>query len=141
MSYPSAVQMTMDLLEAKSHIKNGKVRNNYRNSDPNTSKLAGERALIRAGSQRHSLLLVYMNEANKHEFPQRGLTDEEAGNLSGLSKKPKCCYWKRCSELRMLDLIMPNGEHRLSSANEKQMVCILTKRGLDLLKSMYGVKE
>ena len=127
MSYHFANQLTMDFVEPSQ---------NYRNADPETSKTAGKNAGIRAGSQRHIILLSYFEESQRQEFPTLGLTDEEAGNVSGLSRKPKCCYWKRCSELRELGLIVPNGEKRNSSANELQMVCIITNKGIDLLKKI-----
>ena len=127
MSYHFASQMTMDFVEPGQ---------NYRNTDPETSKTAGKSAGIRAGSQRHSILLAYFAESQRQEFPTLGLTDEEAGNVSGLSQKPKCCYWKRCSELRELGLIIPNGEKRNSSVNELQMVCIITNTGISMLKKI-----
>ena len=132
MNYPSAVQLTMNLESFKRNT--AKEPPNYRRSDPETPKSAGKSAKIRAGTQRHALLLAYLIESELEEFPTRGLTDEEAGNISRLSLKPKCCYWKRCSELREMGLIAPNGEQRHSSANEKQMVCIITSKGIRCIK-------
>ena len=127
MPFHYAAQLTMDFAEP---------RQNYRNTDPETSKTAGKSAGIRAGSQRHTILLAYFAESQRQEFPTLGLTDEEAGNISGLSRKTECCYWKRCSELRELGLIIPNGEKRNSSANELQMVCIITNSGIALLEKI-----
>ena len=79
MPFHYAAQMTMDFAEPGQ---------NYRNTDPETSKTAGKSAGIRAGSQRHTILLAYFAESQKQEFPTLGLTDEEAGNISGLAEKP-----------------------------------------------------
>ncbi len=91
----------------------------YRATDPRTSADAAKSASIRSGSQRAIILKVYADQPF-------GLTDEEAGDISGLSEKRKCCYWKRCSELRQMGLITPTGQLRISSANENQMVCVIT---------------
>lgn len=94
-----------------------------RKSDPHTSKAAGASAAMRAGSQKHILLQAYADLT-------AGLTDEEAGHNSGLARKPKCCYWKRCSELRQAGLIAVTGETRASSVGEQQQVCAITEAGL-----------
>jgi hypothetical protein len=93
-----------------------------RASDPRTSADAAKSASIRSGSQRAIILAAY---ASQHF----GLTDEEAGDISGLSENRKCCYWKRCSELRQMGLITPTGQQRKSSADENQMVCAITNNG------------
>jgi hypothetical protein len=94
----------------------------FRATDPGTSERAAKNASVRSGSQRHIILKVY------GDYPF-GLTDEEAGDISGLSENRKCCYWKRCSELRQMGFITPTGQHRKSSANENQMVCVITSYG------------
>jgi hypothetical protein len=89
---------------------------------------AGAKAMtVRAGSQRAILLAVY----NSNVY----LTDEEAGNVSGLSMLPKCCYWKRCSELRQAGYIRPTGKTRISSAGVEQQVCEITDEGSRVLSS------
>jgi hypothetical protein len=98
-------------------------RPNARRSDPGTSKAAGVSVAMRAGSQKHILLQAYADLT-------AGLTDEEAGHNSGLARKPKCCYWKRCSELRQAGLIAVTGETRASSVGEQQQVCAITEAGL-----------
>jgi len=64
------------------------------------------------------------------------MTDEEAGHASGLALLPKCCYWKRCSELRQAGYIATTGEVRPSSANVDQQVCSITEAGRDVLDSL-----
>lgn len=98
-----------------------------RKSDPNTSKAAGESVAMRSGSQKYILLQAYANATE-------GLTDEEAGTNSGLASKPKCCYWKRCSELRQAGYISTTGETRASSVGEQQQVCVITEEGRKLLR-------
>lgn len=91
-----------------------------RTTDPETSRKAGQQAKVRAGTQRHTLLEAYAQHG--------GLTDEEAGDVTGL-RRPGVCYWKRCSELRASGHIEPTGKTRLSSVGEAQMVCRLTELG------------
>jgi hypothetical protein len=84
---------------------------------------AGAKAMtVRAGSQRALLLGQY--------FMSEDLTDEEAGRLSGLDRKPKCCYWKRCSELRQAGYIQPTGETRMAWTGVIQQVCRITEAGV-----------
>ena len=101
----------------------------FRSTDPETSRAGAKDVKPRQGSQQALLLAVYAD----HKLT--GLTDEEAGDLSGLSQKPKCCYWKRCSELRAKGLIEETGETRLSSAGSEMRVCRVTADGLTLVRS------
>ena len=98
-----------------------------RTNDPETSTKAAQSLWVRSGSQRAKLLAQYAHDA---------MTDEEAGNASGLAMLPKCCYWKRCSELRQAGYIAPTGEVRQSSARVDQQVCSITQAGHDLLRSL-----
>lgn len=100
-----------------------------RNTDPATSRQAATNLSVRAGSQRHKLLAVYAQHS-------AGLTDEQAGQLSGLTELPRCCYWKRCSELRQAGYIVATWETRLSTAGEMQQVCAITEAGQDALDSI-----
>jgi hypothetical protein len=102
-----------------------------RTQDPNTSKTGALSMVVRAGSQRHTLLQAYNASTG-------GLTDEEAGNITGLSDSPRCCYWKRCSELRQAGYITPTGATRASTAGEAQQVCRITEAGLDALASIQA---
>jgi len=100
----------------------------FRSTDPATSRQGAQDVLPRRDSQQGQLLRVY------GENRIYGLTDEQAGDLSGLAKKPKCCYWKRCSELRQKGLIEDTGQEALSSAGSSMMVCRLTAKGAELLQ-------
>ena len=93
----------------------------FRNTDPETSVKGAQDVKPRRGSQAMLLLAEYAH--------RDGLTDEEAGLFSGLLSRPKCCYWKRCSELRAKGLIIPTGETRLSSAGSAMQVCAITAEG------------
>jgi hypothetical protein len=97
----------------------------FRSADPITSVLGAGEVKPRRRSQAMLLLAEYL---------QRGMTDEEAGMASGLALKPKCCYWKRCSELRAMGLIIPTGETRLSSAGSAMQVCEITQEGTEALR-------
>ena len=89
----------------------------FRNIDPMTSVQGAADVKPRRVSQAMLLLSLY-------EYAD--LTDEQAGNLSGLAQRPKCCYWKRCSELRAKGYIAPTGETRISSAGSAMQVCAIT---------------
>jgi len=98
-----------------------------RANDPETSTKAAQNLWVRAGSQRAKLL---------EQYGEDSMTDEEAGNASGLAMLPKCCYWKRCSELRQAGYITPTGEVRQSSARVDQQVCSITEAGREILSSI-----
>lgn len=100
----------------------------FRNNDPVTSKKAGKSVARRAPSQQVILLRAYRGG--------RGLTDEEAGIMTGLAHKPRCCYWKRCSELRAMGYIIPTGETAKSTAGESQRICKMTPKGEEYLRSL-----
>ena len=95
-----------------------------RRDDSTTSKAGAKSLTVRAGSQRASLLSRYAVDS---------MTDEEAGHASGLAMLPKCCYWKRCSELRQAGYIETTGVMRRSSAGVDQHVCSITQAGHDVL--------
>jgi hypothetical protein len=99
----------------------------FRSTDPATSRQGAQDVLPRRDSQQGQLLRVY------GENRIYGLTDEQAGDLSGLAQKPKCCYWKRCSELRQKGLIEDTGQEAMSSAGSSMMICRLTEKGARLL--------
>jgi len=97
--------------------------NNARTSDPETSHRAAKSVKFRASSQQARLLVAYDCAS------LRGLTDQEAGEMTGLINQPGCGYWKRCSDLRRAGYIVPTGETRTSSAGEQQRVCVITLLG------------
>jgi hypothetical protein len=84
---------------------------NARRSDPRTSRESA--ALLRSGRHLQILLACY-----RAAWPN-GLTDEEASRISGLTGG-----WKRCSDLRRLGCIVPNGETRRAESGRNQMVCV-----------------
>jgi hypothetical protein len=77
---------------------------------------------IRAGSQRWTLLRQYVEHGP--------LTNEQAGDLSGLSEKKSCCYWKRCGELLQHGYLADTGVEIRSQVGEMQRVCKVTDKGL-----------
>ena len=99
-----------------------------RRNDKATSKAGAQAMTVRAGSQRAKLLSTY--------FSNPYLTDEEAGTASGLSLLPKCCYWKRCSELRQAGYIRATGKTRVSTAGVEQQVCEITDEGSRVLSNI-----
>jgi hypothetical protein len=99
-----------------------------RNTDPPTSHKANAAVNPRRGSQQWKILTAYIGMST------RGLTDEEAGKVSGLSAHPRCCYWKRCSELRAGKFIAPTGRTAVSSAGSEMMLCVITERGIAALE-------
>lgn len=95
----------------------------FRATDPPTSRAGAGDVRLRLGSQQAQLLAAYAAEPN-------GLTNEQAGILSGLASKPGCCYWKRCSELRHKGFLRDTGRTAEASTGSLQMVCEITKAGL-----------
>ena len=101
----------------------------FRVTDPETSVQGAKDVKPRRGSQTDLLLRMYAS------YKITGLTDEEAGIWTGLADMPKCCYWKRCSELRAKGFIEWTGETRNSTAGSAMKVCRLTQAGAELLAS------
>lgn len=104
----------------------------FRTEDPWTSKAGAVDVQIRKGSQQATLLKLYAQQP----YWTCGLTDEEAGELSGLARLPRCCYWKRCSELRRMGLIEDTGESRMSTAGSAQRAFRITMLGMDKVKGL-----
>lgn len=100
-----------------------------RGGDGATSRAPLPNLAVRAGSQRATLLATYAHHGE-------GLTDEEAGNFSGLLRLPRCCYWKRCSELRQAGYITVTGSTRVSTAGEAQQVCAISAAGWAILETL-----
>lgn len=100
----------------------------FRKSDPTTSRRAGLSVAKRSPSQREILLRAYASGFS--------YTDEEAGVVTGLVLKPRCCYWKRCSELRAMGYIVPTGDYAKSTAGELQMICCITASGTRHLQTL-----
>ena len=98
----------------------------FRTDDPDTSAAGAKDVKPRQGSQVWQLLEQYGNY-------RQGLTDEEAGVFSGLAQR-RACYWKRCSDLRNLGLIEDCKVRRAGTSGSMMMVCVITTKGLELLK-------
>ena len=81
--------------------------------------------VLRAGTQRWNLLRQYVLHGP--------LTNEQAGDLSGLSSKKSCCYWKRCSELLKHGYLENAHYSKVSQAGERQRVCRATQKGIDAI--------
>lgn len=97
-----------------------------RRTDPATSHRAAgavEVHYLRPGSQKMALMLAYRDAGPS------GLTDEEAGNRSGLAARG-AGYWKRCSELRRAGWITRLGETRVAQTGMDQDVCVITPDGI-----------
>ena len=94
-----------------------------RANDPETSRDSAVKVARRTTGQKWQLLLAY------HANPD-GLTDDEAGALTGLASKPKCCYWKRCSELEDEGYLMRTLFTRPGSTGHHMMVRAITDKGI-----------
>lgn len=97
----------------------------FREADPDTSASGAKAVKYRRGSQAMKLLAMY-------EYAD--LTDEQAGVLSGLASDARCGFWKRCSDLRRLELISDSGERRMTLSGTPAMVCFITPAGREALK-------
>lgn len=90
-----------------------------------TQKQGAADVAVRAGSQKHKLLVAYWTvETHGHTA---GLTDEEASAHAALPIRS--CFWKRCGELRQAGLIAPTGEERKGDAGTPRIVCRITEAG------------
>lgn len=94
----------------------------FRADDPPTSRAGAQHVRLRIGSQQAQLLTAYGTDPN-------GLTDEQAGHISGLANNARCGYWKRCSELRHKGFIEDTGRVLEGSTGAFQMVCTITTAG------------
>lgn len=97
----------------------------FRAQDTPTSRAGAAHVRLRLDSQQAQLLAVYA-----HPLAIDGITDEDAGERSGLADKPRCCYWKRCSELRHKGFIKDTGRVREGSSGSFMMLCEITDAGL-----------
>lgn len=99
-----------------------------RTTDPQTSRAAAynPKLHVRWGTYTSRLLAQYFDHAK--------LTDEQAGRLAHLEHAG---YWKRCADLRRLQLIRDTGETRVGDTGQSQMLCEITGLGIQLhLKSI-----
>jgi hypothetical protein len=92
-----------------------------RDKDPITSHAAAEANQPRRGTQASVILSMYLTGP---------LTDEEAATEAGIVGG-----WKRCSDLRRMELIAPTGETRKTSSGVMARTCALTPKGRALLDS------
>lgn len=97
----------------------------FRAQDTPTSRAGAQNVRLRLHSQQALLLAVYA-----HPAAINGITDEEAGERSGLADQPRCCYWKRCSELRHKGLIRDTGRVQQGTSGSYMMLCEITDAGL-----------
>ena len=103
-----------------------------RHTDPATSHKAAKAVKVRAGSQQAALLSAYADAGDY------GLTNDDAGVVTGLAYRPGCCYWKRCGELLAAGFIAATDDTRTSRAGEAQRVCVITRAGLAAFDDMGG---
>ena len=99
----------------------------FRDADPDTSRHGAQDVRPRQGSQAMQLLTEYAHA-------RIGLTDEEAGQRSGLAQRG-AGYWKRCSDLRRLGFIEDSHTTRPGSSGSEMMVCIITAKGLEAYRA------
>ena len=99
----------------------------FRSLDPDTSANGAADVRPRQGSQAMQLLTEYAQA-------RIGLTDEEAGQRSGLAARG-AGYWKRCSDLRRLGLIEDSHTTRAGSSGSEMMVCTITAKGLETYRA------
>ena len=98
-----------------------------RQDDPETSKAGAKSVALRAGSQRAKLLLAFLDGFDR--FP---MSDEYAAKAARLYTVPNCGWWKRCSDLRKLGLIVPVGKVVSQTTGEEVMVSEITEAGIVL---------
>ena len=82
-------------------------------TDPWTSGYADRSVRDSSATQREIIMRAF------EQHPD-GLTDEEAAAVAGVGG----CWWKRCSELRSLGLIVDSGRVRKGTAGRPRIVCV-----------------
>ena len=90
----------------------------FHRNDPDTSKLAATRNLVKRGNERYRLLQA---------FSLADLTYDEAGERSGVTAVYEAR--RRSSELKSAGMIEDTGERRLSNSGNPSMVCRATLKG------------
>lgn len=96
----------------------------FRATDPETSRQVKP---IGVGSHRAILLSQYF-------YATLGLTDEEAGARAVLDGHDIKGYWKRCSDLRTLGLIVDTGTRRTLLSGSQGIVCVITPLGYNTVR-------
>jgi hypothetical protein len=99
----------------------------FRDADPDTSRHGAQDVRPRQGSQAMQLLTQYAQA-------RIGLTDEQAGQRSGLAARG-AGYWKRCSDLRRLGFIEDSHTTRPGTSGSEMMVCTITAKGLEAYRA------
>lgn len=97
--------------------------------DPSTSHEAAIGASKRTVSQKTQLLVAYY-------LNPEGLTDEEAGQITGLINKPRCGYWKRCSELEREGFLIRTLLTRVGAMGNHLMVRTITDKGIKEVENL-----
>lgn len=96
----------------------------FRSSDPATSRQINP---MRVGSHRAILLEQYSQAV-------LGLTDEHAGRRASQAGHDIRGYWKRCSDLRTIGMIVDTGTTRTVSSGSQAIVCAITQLGMDTVR-------
>lgn len=116
---------------------------NYRDSDPPTSKAAALSIAPVQLSMMQQLIGAYLVD---WEHERYGLTDDQAANISGLNYVTG--YWKRCSDLRREKLIKPMFDRdgvlitRYSRrSGRKVQVCQITGKGKAMAEALRDAKR
>jgi hypothetical protein len=116
----------------KKHYPNSSTntghRPNARNTDPGTSHAGARDVAIRAGTQKHRLLLEFY----RHRSHDDGMTADEAGEAAGLTTG----HWKRVSDLineGMLEPVLDSAgfpKTRPGKAKSAQRIVCITSLGI-----------
>jgi hypothetical protein len=95
---------------------------NARFSDPETSHEAAARLSTK---QSHCAILLGIYANQPYSQRSHGLTDDEAGELSGLENGA----WKRCSDLRGQGFIKPVAKRLNKKTGRRVQACSITIAG------------
>lgn len=96
----------------------------FRLTDPDTSRQIRRSAI----SSQCMVLLSFYRQSSI------GLTDEQVACQAAEADHRINGYWKRCSDLRRLGLIVDCGVRRTLSSGSSGMVCAITAKGIEALK-------
>jgi len=102
-----------------------------RKSDPHTAHQSAGDIRLKAGTQRHLMLIVFGMEYKLNN--ESNLTSEEAfrlGTQKYALKLSPFSYWKRISELNQMGLITYAGKDRVGESGKAQRAFCLTQSGM-----------
>lgn len=122
-------ELSHESLSLKAPVHRRDPKDLARSRDPHTSTKAAVDVSDRAAnwrpdSQNTSVLLAFAQAGAE------GLTARQAGEVTGLTRFPDCCWWHRVSDNKKLGFIESSGQERQSATTKlDREVLVITAQG------------